>query len=57
MQPYPLIESYEHGFHDVGDGNSIYWETCRNPTSGTRDGSRKARSCATRICSTEFRAF
>ena len=29
--PYPLIEPYEHGWLDVGDGNSIYWEQCGNP--------------------------
>ena len=28
---YPPIEPYEHGFLEVGDGNSIYWETCGNP--------------------------
>jgi proline iminopeptidase len=28
---YPEIEPYEHGFLEVGDGNSIYWEICGNP--------------------------
>src|SRR3989475_12499626 len=28
---YPEIEPYELGFLEVGDGNSIYWETCGNP--------------------------
>jgi proline iminopeptidase len=28
---YPLIEPYEQGMLDVGDGNLIYWETCGNP--------------------------
>ena len=28
---YPEIEPYEQGFLEVGDGNSIYWETCGNP--------------------------
>ena len=28
---YPEIEPYELGLLDVGDGNSIYWETCGNP--------------------------
>ena len=29
---YPEIEPYEYGMLDVGDGNSIYWETCGNPS-------------------------
>ena len=29
--PYPPIEPYATGMLDVGDGNSIYWETCGNP--------------------------
>lgn len=29
---YPAIEPYRHGFLDVGDGNSIYWEECGNPS-------------------------
>ncbi|MGN6677361.1 MAG: prolyl aminopeptidase [Streptosporangiaceae bacterium] len=29
--PYPPIEPYETGMLDIGDGNSIYWETCGNP--------------------------
>jgi proline iminopeptidase len=28
---YPEIAPYEHGMLAVGDGNSIYWETCCNP--------------------------
>ncbi len=28
---YPEIEPYEHGFLEVGDGNSMYWEICGNP--------------------------
>ncbi|MCE6997573.1 prolyl aminopeptidase [Saccharothrix sp. S26] len=28
---YPVIEPYEHGMLDVGDGNLVYWETCGNP--------------------------
>jgi proline iminopeptidase len=28
---YPEIEPYETGMLDVGDGTSIYWETCGNP--------------------------
>src|SRR6266480_4258638 len=28
---YPEIEPYEQGFIEVGDDNSIYWETCGNP--------------------------
>jgi proline iminopeptidase len=28
---YPEIEPFEQGFLEVGDGNSIYWETCGNP--------------------------
>ncbi len=31
VSPYPDIEPYAHGLLDVGDGNSIYWETCGNP--------------------------
>ncbi len=27
---YPEIEPYAHGFLAVGDGNSMYWETCGN---------------------------
>ena len=29
---YPPIEPYECGMLDVGDGNSIYWEACGNPS-------------------------
>ena len=29
--PYPPIEPYAADMLDVGDGNSIYWETCGNP--------------------------
>lgn len=29
---YPLIEPYDSGLLDVGDGNEIYWETCGNPS-------------------------
>lgn len=28
---YPLIEPYDSGLLDVGDGNQIYWEVCGNP--------------------------
>jgi proline iminopeptidase len=28
---YPKIEPYETGHLDVGDGHSLYWETCGNP--------------------------
>ncbi|MFD5599307.1 prolyl aminopeptidase [Leucobacter sp. NPDC058333] len=28
---YPTIEPYDHGMLDVGDGHSVYWETCGNP--------------------------
>jgi proline iminopeptidase len=28
---YPIIEPYEHGIVDVGDGNELYWESCGNP--------------------------
>ena len=28
---YPLIEPYDWGLLDVGDGNLVYWETCGNP--------------------------
>ncbi len=28
---FPAIEPYDHGMLDVGDDNSIYWETCGNP--------------------------
>ena len=28
---YPVIEPYDHGLLDVGDGHHIYWETCGNP--------------------------
>ncbi|MFF3335863.1 prolyl aminopeptidase [Streptomyces sp. NPDC002888] len=31
MGLYPEIEPYEQGMLDVGDGNSVYWETCGNP--------------------------
>lgn len=30
-EPYPPIEPYDQGMLDVGDGNSVYWETCGNP--------------------------
>lgn len=29
---YPDIQSYDRGLLDTGDGNSIYWECCGNPT-------------------------
>ncbi len=32
--PYPPIEPYDSGLMDVGDGHSVYWEACGNP-SGT----------------------
>jgi len=28
---YPPIAPYESGMLDVGDGHSVYWETCGNP--------------------------
>jgi proline iminopeptidase len=28
---YPEIEPFEHGMLEVGDGQSLYWETCGNP--------------------------
>ena len=28
---YPEIDPYDHGMLDVGDGHSLYWETCGNP--------------------------
>lgn len=28
---YPEIEPYDSGMLDVGDGHSLYWETCGNP--------------------------
>jgi proline iminopeptidase len=28
---YPEIEPDRHGMLEVGDGNSVYWETCGNP--------------------------
>ncbi|WP_431679802.1 prolyl aminopeptidase [Kitasatospora sp. KL5] len=28
---YPAVEPYAHGMLEVGDGNSLYWETCGNP--------------------------
>ncbi|WP_037668672.1 prolyl aminopeptidase [Streptomyces griseus] len=31
MGLYAEIEPYEQGMLDVGDGNSVYWETCGNP--------------------------
>lgn len=32
---YPEIEPYDQGMLEVGDGNSLYWETCGDPR-GTR---------------------
>jgi proline iminopeptidase len=29
---YPGIEPYEHGMLDVGDGQTLYWEVCGNPS-------------------------
>ena len=29
---YPLVEPYDGGMLDVGDGHRVYWETCGNPT-------------------------
>ena len=31
MSKYPPIEPYATGVLDVGDGHSVYWETCGNP--------------------------
>ena len=28
---YPEIEPYESGMLEVGEGNTLYWETCGNP--------------------------
>jgi proline iminopeptidase len=28
---HPLIEPYDSGLPDVGDGNCVYWEVCGNP--------------------------
>jgi len=28
---YPVIEPYEHGMLDLGDGHQMYWECCGNP--------------------------
>lgn len=28
---YPLVEPYETGFLDVGEGHRIFWETSGNP--------------------------
>jgi proline iminopeptidase len=28
---YPVIEPYDQGMLDVGEGHRIYWETCGNP--------------------------
>ncbi|MDQ4100458.1 MAG: prolyl aminopeptidase [Chloroflexota bacterium] len=56
---YPAIEPYDRGMLDVGDGNSIYWETCGNPAgrpavvlhggpgSGCSPGSRRLFNPAT----------
>ena len=30
-QRYPAVEPYDSGMLDVGDGHSLYWETCGNP--------------------------
>jgi proline iminopeptidase len=32
VEPYRLIEPYDSGLLEVGDGNRIYWEVCGNPT-------------------------
>jgi proline iminopeptidase len=29
--PYPEIEPYDQGMLPVGNGNTVYWETCGNP--------------------------
>jgi proline iminopeptidase len=31
VELYPPIEPYEQGLLAMGDGNSVYWETCGNP--------------------------
>jgi proline iminopeptidase len=31
VEPFPLIEPFEQGMLDVGDGQQIYWEVCGNP--------------------------
>jgi proline iminopeptidase len=53
MSLFPEIEPYESGMLDVGDGHSLYWETCGNPAgkpvvvlhggpgSGCTSGSRR----------------
>ena len=30
--PFPPIEPYDSGMLNVGDGHSIYWECCGNPS-------------------------
>ncbi|MEO6835056.1 MAG: prolyl aminopeptidase [Candidatus Tumulicola sp.] len=52
-EKFPLIEPYDSGILDVGDGHRMYWECCGNPTgkptlylhggpgSGCNPGSRR----------------
>jgi len=28
---YPLLEPFDHGFLETGDGHTVYWELCGNP--------------------------
>ena len=30
-ESWEIIEPYEHGMLDAGDGQRVYWETCGNP--------------------------
>jgi proline iminopeptidase len=53
MEPYPLIEPFDHGLLEVGDDNRVYWEASGNPNgkpalavhggpgSGCRPGTRR----------------
>jgi proline iminopeptidase len=53
MEPYPLIEPFDHGLLEVGDNNRVYWEASGNPNgkpalvvhggpgSGCRPGNRR----------------
>lgn len=35
VSPYPPVEPYQSGRLEVGEGQSVYWEWCGNPTGRT----------------------
>jgi proline iminopeptidase len=65
VEPYPLVEPFDHGLLDVGDGNHVHWEASGHPKgkaalvvhggpgSGSRPGDRRYFDPA-RYCIVQF---